>query len=223
MEMTYKFAYTVIGGLSKPSKMPWYSFSTPAERCIKGSILRETEGSTCASCYARKGFYSFSTVQNALERRFSALDHPLFVDAFVLVLNTLHKRGRKTYSLKGTKTKENRFRWHDSGDIQHVKHLENINEIARRTPSIDHWLPTREVGIVKDFLKENTVAPNLTLRISATMVGQDYKKRPQGLPYSTVGVTSDKVQPCIAYEQEGKCLDCRACWNKDTDINYPLH
>ena len=220
--MTFKYAEKLIGGLSKPSKMPWYSWSTPAEKCITGSKLRQVENSTCSSCYALKGCYVFPVVQEALERRFSAIDHPKFEEAFTLVLSTLYKRGRKTYLQDGKSVKENRFRWHDSGDIQSVKHLVAINNIAKNTPFLDHWLPTREAGFVKEFLDNgNKLAPNLTLRISATMIGQNYKKRPMDLPYSTVDVP--ELQQCVAYQQEGKCLDCRACWDQDKDINYPLH
>ena len=40
------------------------------------------------------------------------------------------------------------FRWHDSGDIQDVKHLEDIVEVTRQTPEIMHWLPTLETRIL---------------------------------------------------------------------------
>jgi hypothetical protein len=45
------------------------------------------------------------------------------------------------------------FRWHDAGDIQSIKHLKNIVDVANKTPAITHWIPTREHKIVNDFVK----------------------------------------------------------------------
>ena len=132
--MEYKEALDIIGGLSKPSKMPWRSWSIPAQACKTGSLLRKKNGSVCGKCYAMKGMYSFPNVKAALNRRLKAIDHPLFVEAFSLVLNKLVGKSRK---------KENRFRWHDSGDIQSVEHLDLINRIALSTPLVRHWLPVR--------------------------------------------------------------------------------
>lgn len=223
--MEYAEAMDLIGGLSKPSKMPWYSWSTPAEKCKTGSKLREVEGSTCASCYACKGCYIFKNVQAALERRFDAIEHPDFVKAFTIVLTRLYENGRRTRIKDGVEQKENRFRWHDSGDIQSVEHLKRINQIALNTPFLDHWIPTREYGIVNQYLKEgNTFAENLLVRMSATMVGQDFEKAPMGLTYSTVGVDSEELAQCPAYDNDGKCGDCDTCWQHDIEgVNYPLH
>jgi hypothetical protein len=53
------------------------------------------------------------------------------------------------------------FRWHDSGDVQDVDHLEKIFEVCRLTPSKRHWMPTREAWI-KDHMQD---APaNLVVR-----------------------------------------------------------
>ncbi len=217
-------ALTIIGGLSAPSKMPGTSWSISAFECKTGSKLREVPGSTCSSCYALKGNYRFKNVKDAHERRLKALEHPLFVPAFIQVLTELHKKQRKTYIRNGLEVKENRHRWHDSGDLQSISHLEMINEIALATPFIDHWLPTREYGIVNKFLKSGAiVAPNLTIRMSAVMQGESFKARPMGLPFSTVGVEDETVEQCKAPTQEGKCLNCRACWDKEVDVNYHKH
>lgn len=222
--LTYQEALDIIGGLSATSKMPWFSWSISALHCHTGSKLRKIAGSTCSKCYACKGRYMFPNVKDAHERRKAGLDHPDFVKAFVTVLETAYLKSRKTYERDGVTIKENRFRWHDSGDIQSLDHLMKINKIAEQTPYIDHWLPTREYGIVKRFLDCGmTFSPNLTVRMSAVMVGQVFPDRPMDLPFSTVGVDDEKVSPCSAYAQEGKCLNCRMCWDKDKDVNYPLH
>lgn len=221
--MQYIEAMDIIGSLSQPSKMPWYSYSTSAFDCQTGSKLREVEGSVCASCYACKGQYRFSNVRTAQDKRMAGTKHPDFVEAFVLVLTTLYNRGKKTYTKNGKVIKENRFRWHDAGDIQSLEHLERINAIALATPFLEHWLPTKEYGYTNAFLKKHKeFAPNLTVRVSATMVGQSFTKQPMGLPFSAVGVTQELSQ-CPAYTQGGKCNDCRQCWDKDLNVSYPLH
>src|SRR5690242_14227789 len=98
-----------VGGLSNPSKMPGYGYSIPAKDCITGSKLRKVDGSTCSACYALKGRYVFPNVLAAMERRLASLDKP----DWAYVMGELINR----------KSKQPFFRWHDSGDLQSVKHL----------------------------------------------------------------------------------------------------
>ena len=222
-ELKFNEAMDIIGGLSNPSKMPWFGFSLSAFKCKTGSKLREIEGSTCSKCYACRGNYRFRNVQNALEKRLLSLEHPRFVEAFILVLTTLYNRSNKVYKVGRKTVKENRFRWHDSGDLQSVDHLRMVCDIAIATPFLIHWLPTREFGMVSQFLKEGGVIPdNLVVRLSAVMVGEGFENRPMGLPTSTVGVATAGHQ-CPAYQQDGQCKNCRACWDASNDVNYPLH
>ena len=61
------------------------------------------------------------------------------------------------------------FRWHDSGDVQNLDHLRRIYAVCRLTPSVKHWMPTREAW-TKDYIVE---APdNLVVRFSIPMVDQ---------------------------------------------------
>ena len=216
--MDFDKAYELIGGLSKPSKMPWYSWSTPASKCQTGGKLQQKAGSVCEGCYAMKGFYHMPNVKNAMDRRFAAITHPDFVEAFVTVLDAFHK---------SSKTGENRFRWHDSGDIQSVDHMNRINEIALRLPHIRFWLPTKEASIVGHWLKRHPAgfAPNLVVRLSHPMIGQTFTKAPSDLPFSTVGFTGKGVKQCPAMAKQGnKCLDCDTCWKRTVKaVNYPLH
>ena len=221
--MSFKEALVLIGGISSPSKMPFGSWSTSAFDCKVGTKLRAVKGSTCSSCYATRGNYGFKNVKEAHNRRLAALSDPRFVEAFVIVLKSLYKHTKKTYLFEGKEIKENRWRWHDSGDLQSLDHLVMINDIALQTPFLVHWIPTREIGIVNEYLKSGrTFASNLLVRISATMVGQTYATRPMGLPFSTVGVDAAPAQ-CPAYQQGGKCLDCSNCWDATKDVNYSLH
>ena len=51
-------AWKLVGGLSKPGKMPGWSIGIPAKECKTGSKLRAVKGSVCEDCYALKGCYS---------------------------------------------------------------------------------------------------------------------------------------------------------------------
>jgi hypothetical protein len=71
-------ALKLVGGLSKPSKMPGWAYGIPAKECKTGKKLQNIEGSTCYNCYALKGCYVFKVVQEAQYRRLaSAFKSPL--------------------------------------------------------------------------------------------------------------------------------------------------
>ena len=146
-----------LGTLSKPSKMPGFSFSIPAQKCITGSKLRLKKNSTCSSCYALKGRYVFPNVKDALFNRLNkmnSLGFPVWIELMTELISRKEKKGF--------------FRWHDSGDLQSIEHLKAIIQIARNLPGIKFWLPTREIKILKDYLKDSGSIPdNLNIRISA--------------------------------------------------------
>lgn len=85
-------AIEIIGGLSSPSKMPCFSYSIPAQKCITGMKLRQVAGSICSKCYALKGMYGFPVVKNALQRRFESLNHPQWVEAMTLAIKIQRKK-----------------------------------------------------------------------------------------------------------------------------------
>lgn len=204
----YAQALNLIGSLSKPSKMPAWSWSISAQDCITGSKLREIEGSTCSECYALRGRYLFNNVTAAHARRRAALDHPQFVEAFVIVLTRLYANMRRD---------EDRFRWFDSGDLPNLEALEKIVTIAEATPQIQHWLPTRELQIVRRLSRP--IPANLTIRLSAPMVGQSITPLP-GTTWSGVDVPG--IDQCPAPQQNNQCGDCRLCWG-DKPVSYALH
>ncbi len=194
-------ALKLIGGLSKPSKMPGWSYGLPAKECKTGSKLRLVPGSTCYNCYALKGCYVFKVVQDAQYKRLAATKHPLWVGWMQTVINS-------------KKSKE--FRWHDSGDVQDEEHLMKIFAICRLTPSVKHWLPTREAW-VKHFLP--MCPKNLVIRFSAPMIDTP---APGTWPNTSTVVTAGAS--CPAPLQDGKCNDCRKCWNKKiSNVSYGKH
>ena len=66
----------ITGGLSKPSKMPGYSYNLPAIHCKTGSKLAQIPGTTCHGCYALKGRYRFPNVMDAMMRRLGSITRP---------------------------------------------------------------------------------------------------------------------------------------------------
>jgi len=199
--MTTKELLQLVGGLSKPSKMPGWAYGIPAKECKTGSKLQKVEGSTCYNCYALKGCYVFKVVQEAQYRRLRSIKHPGWVRAMTQLLQS---------------KKSKFFRWHDSGDVQDLKHLAKIFEVARRTPDVQHWMPTREAW-VKPYLK---YAPsNLVIRFSMPMVDQPAA---ESWPHTSTVVTTGRT--CPAPDQDNACGDCRACWDpKIRNVAYGQH
>jgi len=210
--MKVKEANEIVGAgssaLSKPAKMPGKSFGIPAKRCNVGSKLTKVAGTVCSKCYAMKGCYSWNCVKVAQERRYKRLKHPKWVTA----MTTLVKRIPW-------------FRWHDSGDIQGDWHMDNILEVCHSTPNTTHWLPTREYGVITKSVSKARLPDNLTVRLSTMKIDAPppavLAKR---LGVVTSGVAKENSFDCPAPKQGGKCLDCRACWDRGIEnVNYKLH
>jgi len=123
--MIIKEAEANVGGLSNPSKMPEYGTSLPAEECNIGSKLSKILDSICSECYAKKNRYVFKNVQDAMYRRLKALDNPVWIDSMAFLMNN-----KKKNKVKGLKY----FRWHDSGDLQSIRHLHMIVDVANKSP-----------------------------------------------------------------------------------------
>ncbi len=160
-------------------------------------------------------------VKKALERRYKSLSDPLWVSAMVVLIE-----------------KHTWFRWHDSGDLQSIEHLSKICEVCYATPDTHHWLPTREVVIVRDYLKAHgSFPPNLVCRVSSPMVGG----KPLPYPHTSTVVQrggeahvllrdterdqhEDHGVLCPASTQDNKCMDCRRCWDREVkNVAYINH
>jgi len=203
-----KDANAIVGGQSNPSKMPGKATSLSPEACNVGSKLRKIPGSVCFDCYAFNGRYAFPVVKAAMARRLDALDHPLWVDAMVVLIS---------------RNKEPYFRWEDAGDLQSVEHLERIVEVVNRTPGVHHWLPTHEYGVIAKWRRNGGIIPsNLVIRESAVMVDGPPPVK-SGLPTSTV-VTDPAKRTCPAPDQNGQCGKCRQCWDPTVkNVAYGKH
>ena len=199
--MNTQQAWDLVGGLSKPSKMPGWAYGLPAKECKTGSKLRDIKGSTCHGCYALKGCYVFPVVQAAQYRRLASLKHPLWSGAMSLLINS---------------KRSDVFRWHDSGDVQDLDHLNKIYAVCHLTPTRRHWMPTREAWTLKHL---DSCPKNLIIRFSMPMINQ--AAAGSWTNTSTV-VTSGAT--CPSAQQGNECKNCRNCWNKDiSNISYGKH
>ena len=199
--MNTQQAWNLVGGLSKPSKMPGWAYGLPAKECKTGSKLRKVKDSVCYNCYALKGCYVFKVVQDAQYRRLASIKHELWTAAMALLINS---------------KKSKVFRWHDSGDVQDEDHLLKIFSVCKLTPTVKHWMPTREAW-VKHFLP--LCPDNLVIRFSAPMVDQ---AAPTSWPNTSTVVTAGAT--CPAPTQDNECKDCRAGWDPEVkNVAYGQH
>jgi hypothetical protein len=189
------------------------SWSLQALDTCPGSI--ESPGvlvDACKGCYATTGNYRYPNV--IAPREFNKKDWQRmgWVDDMVNELE------RDRY-----------FRWFDSGDIYSLPLAEKILEVMIRTPWCKHWLPTRMHKFPKFMmvLDQMKALDNVSVRYSSDSITGEYIP---GLHGSVIGPSSDTFQDhagaslCRAYEHEGKCSGCRACWDKNVPlICYPAH
>ena len=196
--------------------MPCHGYSLPADTCRRGSLLRQISGSVCADCYALKNRYLFNNVQAAMYKRLDAVVSDT-TEWQVLITELISRKEHSGY-----------FRWHDSGDIQNVEHLNALNNIALSLPAIKFWLPTRETELVDQWLDgaNGAVANNLAIRISANMISQKPSSpthRADTITTSSVGFDASSFH-CPALKQGNQCGSCRACWSRDVPtVNYKPH
>jgi hypothetical protein len=205
--MKIKEATKIIISLSKPEKMPGYAYGLPAWECKTGAKLALVPGSVCAGCYAMKGNYArFPEIKKSQYKRLAAIRHPLWVRAMAAKINSV------------AVSKHKFFRWHDAGDVQDLRHLAKIFEVCRRTPDIQHWMPTREAW-TKRWIER---APsNLVIRFSGTMIDQPAVK---SWPNTSTVTTTPGSRTCSAPDNGGQCGSCRACWNPEIkNIAYGKH
>mgnify|MGYP003140054316 FL=1 len=217
--MTYQFksikdAEAVVGGLSRPSKMPSFAWSISARRCNTGSKLVNVKGSVCEGCYALKNRYLFNNIQSALENRYNKwkTNRNKWTDAMIYLMHN-----------KQHIVNTGHFRFFDSGDIQGVEMLNDINTVAWASPHIRFWLPTKEYKLIKDY--DIDVAPNLVIRVSAPMIDASI----DGYTHISTVYQKDKIgiangYVCPAPKQGNKCDSCRACWNDSiSEVSYISH
>ena len=192
--------------LSKTSKLDGImSWSLNALDTCQGSLAKD--GSlvpACQGCYATTGNYRFPNVKAPRDFNKQDWQRSDWVDDMVKALDSSRY-----------------FRWFDSGDMYSVDLAEKIYQVMKLTPWVKHWLPTRMHKFTKynDVINRMMKLENVVVRLSSDSVTGEVIN---GLTTSTIfsddsQLTSDMVE-CKAYEHEGKCNGCRACYSKDVSI-----
>lgn len=189
------------------------SWSLQAIETCPGSIASPGElVDACKGCYATTGNYNFPNVKAPRAENKQDWQRMEWVDDMVAELDS-----------------DRYFRWLDSGDLYSLALAEKVYEVMVRTPWCQHWLPTRMHKFPKfrEIFTRMQSLPNVMVRFSADSVTGEYMP---GLHGSVIGPAADTFKPqegvslCRAYEHEGKCSGCRACWNKSIPlIAYPAH
>lgn len=198
--------------ISKTSKLDGIlSWSLQAVDTCPGAI--ESPGvlvDACKGCYATTGNYNYPNVKAPRLSNREDWQRLEWVDDMVKALDSSRY-----------------FRWFDSGDVYSLGLAEKILEVMTRTPWCKHWLPTRMHKFPKfqQVLQSMQRLDNVSVRFSSDSVTGQFIP---GLHGSVIVPTSedatDKMTLCKAYEHEGKCSGCRACWDKSVDlIAYPAH
>lgn len=187
------------------------SWSLQALETCPGSIAAPGElVDACKGCYATTGNYRFENVKAPRRHNKEDWQRLAWSDDMVSELK-----------------KDTHFRWFDSGDMYTLALAEKILEVMKRTPWVSHWLPTRMHKFPKfrQVLSEMQTLPNVMVRFSSDSITGDYTKKLHG---SVIIPTAADIKPgmtlCRAYENEGKCSGCRACYDKKVKvIAYPAH
>jgi hypothetical protein len=206
-------ASLVAGSVTQTTKMPCKSYSLPTVACITGFKMAQIPGSICSTCYTNKGNYLAyqNNIEPAQHARLDSLNDALWVDAMVSHIGN-----------------DNYFRWHDSGDLQGLWHLEKIALVAKLTPDCLHWLPTREYSMVKAYIAKHGALPdNLIVRLSAMYVDKLVTipaslQNQANVTVSNVHTVTPMGLECQAPKNKGQCGPCRACWGTEP-VSYKAH
>ena len=199
-----------VGGLSSPSKMPWYGWSIPAKHCKTGGKLAQVPGTVCYNCYALKGFYAMPAVGKALQNRLDIYNR----DNAAWVTNMSALLQLKSKKLAPAKAY---FRWFDSGDLQSPQMLTDIIRVCEANPQLTFYLPTKELTLVTTNV--TPIPANLVLRVSSPKVDQ-----PPVRSWHLTSTVETANALCPAPKQSNKCGSCRACWDPTIpNISYKKH
>lgn len=198
--------------LSKTSKLDGIlSWSLQALDTCPGSIAKDGGlVDACRGCYATTGNYRFKNVKAPREFNREDWKRDAWVDDMVAALDSSRY-----------------FRWLDSGDLYAVELAEKVYQVMAATPWVKHWLPTRMFKFAKfaPVLAKMEALPNVVVRRSSDSVnGQTVA----GANSSTIISDAEQLPAgatlCRAYENNGTCNGCRACYDKNAPvIAYMAH
>lgn len=196
--------------LSKTSKLDGIlSWSLQALDTCPGSV--NPDGSlvpACSGCYATTGNYNYPNVKAPRLENREDWQREDWVSDMVKALDS-----------------QRYFRWFDSGDMYSIGLAEKILAVMKATPWVKHWLPTRMLKFKKfeSVIAQMQSLDNVMVRFSSDSVMGEFTA---GLHGSTIAPSAENAKGfiCRAYENDGKCNGCRACYDKTVPlISYVAH
>ena len=212
--------------------MPGTSFATDAFACGVDSKLAKIAGSVCDKCYARR-LQSYRTnlqvgwtrnLRVALER--IATDPEGWAQDMAAQINAYASLSQEPY-----------HRWFDSGDLASAAMLGAIVRVCELSPTVHHWLPTRELALVRAYIRAGGSIPaNLVIRASAPMIDDAplkgwthtstvHSKRELGAAeYRCPKLDKGRGNKCDGTGEGTDHPPCRACWNRNVPtVSYKKH
>lgn len=197
--------------VSKTSKLDGIlSWSLQAVDTCPGSMGNDGQlVPACQGCYATTGNYRFSNVRQPREHNREDWKRPEWVQDMVNALES-----------------QRYFRWFDSGDMYATGLAEKILQVMEATPWVKHWLPTRMAKFPKfqGILSSMQALPNVMVRFSSDSVDGSYTAAHGSTIVPSAEHAPKTAFVCRAYENDGKCSGCRACYSKDVPlIAYVAH
>ena len=212
--------------VDRNSKMPGSTWSLSIQHCQVGGKLRNIKGSVCEHCYVAQTERRYANVVTSWDNnlaRFDELDIGTWADAMAVQIRGIAKKRKEAF-----------HRWFAAGDLQSSRMMAAIARVCELTPEIRHWLPTREVGHIKEWKRNGGRKPrNLVIRVSSTMIndkprsGHEHTStvHSKGLPHigHACPSTSEKHRRLDA-KHRPNCGPCRACWNpRVKNVSYLMH
>lgn len=197
--------------LSKTSKLDGIlSWSLQALETCPGSV--NPDGSlvpACSGCYATTGNYVFDNVKAPRLANRLDWERDDWVSDMVAALESSRY-----------------FRWFDSGDMYSLGLAEKMLQVMQATPWVKHWLPTRMAKFPKfsNVIQRMQALPNVMVRFSSDNIDGTFDARHGSVIIPDADSVPDGATLCRAYEHEGTCNGCRACYDKAIPvIAYPAH
>jgi hypothetical protein len=198
--------------LSHPSKIPVPTFDLDTERT--GCADRCQYGINQVCYVLNNPNENYPSRKEILKRNWELINS----DQFVSILT---KQIRQT--------RINDFRFWSSGDFYNLESIEKIIKVCENLPRVRFWIPTSRDDLLTEFLKENKIPSNVTIRLSApipdTPIPQFMKDffKIHGVVFSETTTDPDAVN-CHASLDGTGCQDCDQCWNPEHEITkYYIH
>jgi len=165
----------------------------------------------CENCYAKRGKFGMSVVQNALEKRYEWFQNSPDSEVINAIVAEIKHFGKEY------------FRTHVSGDFQNVRAIRIWMKIAKQLPGVLFWFPTKayRVKAMLPALRELNALSNVVVRPSATEFNMDAPVI-DGLGNGATAYKKGKL-PENHFDCPGSCENCRVCWNSDQKVAYHYH